>query len=100
LSSHEAAVVLPNLYVQVRNIGLAQSQRGIAQAWDLARDVVRRDNIEGFFDEDPLKANQIFLSQFRSYLKDLFGGLPVVTVSPFQGTIPATTIKYLPVRTY
>ncbi|MCC8407294.1 hypothetical protein LJ707_00005, partial [Mucilaginibacter sp. UR6-1] len=100
LTSHEAAVSLPSLYVQVRNRGLEQSQRAIARAWDLARDVVRRDNIEGFFDTDPLKANQVFVSQFRSYLKDFFGGKPVVTISPFRGTIPETTIKYLPIRTY
>ena len=100
LSVHNAAVTLPNLYIQVRNIGLSQSQRGIARAWDLARDAIRRDNSEGLFDGDPLKVNQVFIYQFRSYLKDLFGGLPVVTVSPFKGTIPETTLKYLPIKTY
>jgi RHS repeat-associated protein len=102
-TSHEAAVTLPNLYVQVRNIGLIQAQIGIAKAWDLARDVIRRDNIEGLFDDDPLKANQVFISQFRSYLKDLFGGMPFVTVVPFKASkepIPTTEIKYSPIKLY
>lgn len=94
LSAHQAAVVLPNLYVQVRNRGLATSQKGIAQAWDEARKSVQRENREGFYDANPLQASKDFISSFRSNLKTLFGGLPVVTVSPFQGTTPTTVIDY------
>lgn len=100
LTLNHVDVILPPLYVQVRNIGNETlAQDGLAKAWDLSRDFIRRENDEGLI-EDDYDATKMFISKFQEYLKDLFGGKPVATPSPFRGTTPESEVQYIEFKAY